>query len=196
MDIEAAWPDPNELAEAAFVDSPHPSLLAEELLLSQCRMTTHRRGGPGGQHRNKVSSAVTLIHEPTKVSAEASERRDQSQNRRVAIERLRMRLAITLRSKHTDAPVQVEAICEEAESLRTRWRSRPLKIAESNFERASVMALVLDDLHRSGGQPSLVSALWNISTTSVVQFVASQPAAMQLVNRWRAHHGRSPLRST
>lgn len=189
--MDALWPARETLADAQYVQPPHPAIIEIDDFLSHCRLTSHRRGGPGGQHRNKVSSAIIALHEPTGVSAEANERRDQSQNRRIAIERLRARLALVLRTLSTaDKPIHRLEV-----SLRDRWHGRSLKIAESNFDRSAVMALVLDDLHRAGGQPSLVAAQWSISTSSVVNFVAAQPAAFQLVNRWREHHGRSPLRS-
>lgn len=187
---EACWPDAGSLADVQFVNAPHPAIVELDTLLAQCRVTSHRRGGPGGQHRNKVSSAVLVLHEPTGISAEANERRDQTQNRRVAIERLRLRLAITLRTERPE-----DANIDENESdLRRRWSNRPLKINETNTDRCAVLALILDDLHLAGGQPSLVSAKWKTSTTSVVQLVAAYPPAFQWVNRWREHHGRSPLR--
>jgi hypothetical protein len=187
---EATWPEAASLGEVQSIMAPHPAIIELESLLAQCRITAHRRGGPGGQHRNKVNSAVLVLHEPTGVSAEANERRDQTQNRRVAIDRLRLRLALTLRSEPTDAS---DRHADEAE-FRKRWTGRPLKINEANFDHIAVLAILLDDLHRAGGQPSLVAGQWRVSTTSVVQFIASHPPAFQLVNRWRAHHGRSPLR--
>jgi hypothetical protein len=84
---------------------PHPCQLSEAKLLSQCRIEFTRRGGPGGQHRNKVESAVVLIHEPTQILAEASERRDQSQNRRVALGRLRRQLSWLVRSVPCPVPL-------------------------------------------------------------------------------------------
>jgi len=187
---EAYWPVASSLADVQFVKAPHPAIVELDALLAQCRVTSHRRGGPGGQHRNKVSSAVLVLHEPTGISAEANERRDQTQNRRVAIERLRLRLALTLRTERSE-----QAKSDETESFfRDRWSNRPLKINETNFDRCAVLALILDDLHLAGGQPSLVSAKWKTSTTSIVQLVASYPPAFQGVNRWREHHGRSALR--
>jgi hypothetical protein len=190
------WPGEHELAIVQRVAAPHPAVIPPDDLLKECRLTSHRRGGPGGQHRNKVSSAVMLLHEPTRISAEASERRDQSQNRRVAIERLRVRLAILLRTERDNECANNELRDADGleQSLRMRYRGRPLKISESNVDRAAVLALLMDDLHRAGGQPSLVAVLWEVSTSSLVQFVATQPAAFQLVNQWREHHGRPPLR--
>lgn len=77
---------------------PHPCVLEEEDLLKQCKVVRTRRGGPGGQHRNKVSTAVVLTHQPSRLTAEASERRSQVQNFKVALGRLRMVLAVKLRT--------------------------------------------------------------------------------------------------
>jgi protein subunit release factor B len=66
--------------------------LDDEALLAECRVEMRRASGPGGQHRNKVESAVRLLHAPTGVVAQASERRSQHANRTLAIERLRAKL--------------------------------------------------------------------------------------------------------
>ena len=62
-------------------------------------MRHERRSGPGGQHRNKVSTAVVITHRPTGVRAEANERRSQAENHREAVRRLRVRLAVEVRSR-------------------------------------------------------------------------------------------------
>jgi protein subunit release factor B len=47
-----------------------------------------RSSGPGGQHVNKVSSAVTLRHRSSGVSVTVQDSRSQAMNRRLARERL------------------------------------------------------------------------------------------------------------
>ena len=47
-----------------------------------------RSSGPGGQHVNKVSTAVTLRHEPSGVAVTVQDSRSQSMNRQLAWERI------------------------------------------------------------------------------------------------------------
>lgn len=47
-----------------------------------------RSSGPGGQHVNKVSTAVTLKHRPSGLAVTVQDSRSQARNRELALERL------------------------------------------------------------------------------------------------------------
>src|SRR5438270_1353963 len=71
--------------------------LTDAQLLAQCEVDTYRASGPGGQKRNKTSSAVRLRHEPSGLLVIAEESRSQHENKARALRRLRQRLYLVLR---------------------------------------------------------------------------------------------------
>src|SRR5260370_42633939 len=73
-------------------------------LLAQCAVDTYRAGGPGGQKRNKTSSAVRLRHLPSGLIVIAEESRSQHENRVRALRRLRQALFLKIRD---DLPAEM-----------------------------------------------------------------------------------------
>jgi len=60
---------------------------------SEISYQTLRASGPGGQHVNKTESAVRAIHKSSGISVLASDSRSQYQNKQLATERLKQKLA-------------------------------------------------------------------------------------------------------
>ena len=63
-----------------------------EINPADIKMEVFRSSGAGGQHINKTSSAVRLIHEPTGITVECQTERSQFQNRDNAMKMLRTKL--------------------------------------------------------------------------------------------------------
>ena len=77
-----------------------------------------RSSGPGGQHVNKVSTAVTLRHVPTGAAVTVQDSRSQSMNRQLAWERL-------LESIETQRREQKAAERSAREKVRRQNAKRP-----------------------------------------------------------------------
>src|ERR1700730_15930055 len=73
--------------------------LTDAQLLDQCEVDTYRASGPGGQKRNKTSSAVRLRHVPSGLIVIAEESRSQHENRSRALKRLRQGLYLKVREE-------------------------------------------------------------------------------------------------
>ncbi|HEY2799439.1 MAG TPA: peptide chain release factor-like protein [Chthoniobacterales bacterium] len=97
-----------------------------------------RSGGPGGQHVNKVSTAVTLRHLPSGLSVTAQDSRSQARNRALA----RERLLTALEGRLEDARRRKRA---EAAQQRRRNSPRPprlkRKILETKRKRSQLKKL-------------------------------------------------------
>lgn len=62
--------------------------MTRDLIFSATRddfeITTQPRGGPGGQHRNRVHTGVRITHKPTGLTASCFSEKSQLQNRKTA----------------------------------------------------------------------------------------------------------------
>ncbi|MGH3740369.1 MAG: peptide chain release factor H [Micromonosporaceae bacterium] len=75
------------IARPCQVGAPHTSFAEREVDVVACRT-----GGPGGQHRNKASTAARATHRPTGIVVVVDTERQFSLNRRIAVRLLRQRV--------------------------------------------------------------------------------------------------------
>lgn len=76
-------------------------------------MQVYRSSGAGGQHINKTSSAVRLIHKPTGVVVSCQTQRSQFQNRDYAMEMLKAKLYQIAKQQHMDKIDDIKGVQNE-----------------------------------------------------------------------------------
>jgi hypothetical protein len=177
--------DPNSVAKG-----DHPAALDPAALATQCEFRATRRSGPGGQNRNKVETAVIFTHRPSGITAQASERRTQGENRRMALHRLRLELALTVRRpirKHADLSYAASAL------WRKRCRGRRIDVNPGHDDFPALLAEALDVWFASGDDPKEAARLLGCSTTQLIRFLKEAPRAMVLINERRRAAGEHAL---
>ena len=163
----------------------HPARLPPDDLLRDCDETRTKRSGPGGQHRNKVETAVILRHRVSGVSAEASERRSQADNRRVALFRLRLRLALVHREPPEPHPSPL---------WQSRRRDGRLLISVDHDDYPAIVAEALDRIVAAELDMPTAAAALGVSPSQLVRLLEKEPAALVALNRLRGGAGLKPLR--
>lgn len=160
----------------------HPAALPVEDLLQDCELRRGRTGGPGGQHRNKVETAVEITHVPTGISAAASERRSQDANRRTAVRRLRIALAVEHRALSS-------AYVEPSALWQSRCQNQKISCNEAHADFPSLLAEAMDAVHAKDADVRKAAAALGCSSSQLIRFLAKAPEAMQAVNALRATFG-------
>jgi len=157
-----------------------PRSQSDEAFLADCRVETYRGPGPGGQKRNKTSSAVRITHLPTSLQATATELRSQPMNRSMALRRLRLRVAIEVRQ-----PVDVASIEMPA------WFT--LDVSDRNELYPQVVGLVLDVLAANDWATAPTKDVLKVGSSQLTKFLHGDPSVWAAVNRERGLRNLRPL---
>ncbi len=139
--------------------------LDDKALLAQCEVHAYRASGPGGQKRNKTSSAVRLHHQSTGLISKGAEDRSQHVNKKRALRRLRMTLATELLgtvdlADYAASARLVSCVDDGRLDLRLKDQRALLVINE-----------VLSLLQSSGGRLGEVGRAIGVSTGNLVKFL-------------------------
>ena len=184
-----AYRPPHVDERAITIEGPHPSTLEEPALLAQCRIETGRVSGPGGQHRNRVDTAVWIAHLPTGVETHATERRSQVQNRHVAIFRLRLKLAcrvrtVTSRDGHRPSALWVR-----------RRQGEKIPVNPEHSDYPALLAEALDLVTARRFDVAGAAGILGITMSQLTRLLRHERHAFALVNDGREAVGLARLRS-
>ena len=168
---------------AALIDRDCLLLVEEAELERQCTFSAFRTRGPGGQKRNKTSSAARLVHGPTGLISQCNEFRSQAANRKRALHRLRFKFAAELRRaidpRGYEPPAWLEALKVEGR----------LTTNTKNPAYARIAGHVLDVLDAAEARLSKAAALLGVSTKNLVHILESQEIVQAAAQQIRQKHG-------
>jgi hypothetical protein len=190
--------------------------LTDSQLLAQCEVDTYRASGPGGQKRNKTSSAVRLRHTPSGLIVIAEESRSQHENRERALRRLRQALYLKVREDVSLGTPLAQPSASNGNSfgvarpesskgvVNHRINQSPQKSGSASRLRLGrkdprfwpTVGVMLDVLQAAQGRVSDAAAAMGISTANLVDFLQTDPKVWEQANQIRARFGQKPLRSS
>ena len=149
-------------------------------LLRACEVDTYRASGPGGQKRNKTSSAVRLRHQPSGLMVIAEESRSQHENKAKALKRLRLELAKRIRAELSDDCADERRLAQTPVSMKSA--AYPL-----------LVAALLDVLAARRGSMRESAALLGVTTGQLSRLLTRDPKLLAAANEIRSATGQRPI---
>ena len=128
-----------------------PDDVEVEIRPEDIEMQVYRSSGAGGQHINKTSSAVRLIHKPTGIVTSCQTQRSQLQNREYAMEMMKAKLYQIALQQHKDKIDDIKGVQNEiawGHQIRS-YVFMPYTLVKDNrtgYESSNVQAVMDGDL--------------------------------------------------
>jgi len=163
--------------------------LSDAELLRQCEVDTYRASGPGGQKRNKTSSAVRLRHAPSGLRVIAEESRSQHENKARALRRLREALATRVRRDFQPDDPELTRLPTHLD------RAGRLRISTRHEDYWPLVAVLLDALQTAEGEIRRAAAMTGLSTGQFSGLLTDDEKTLAEANRIRRERGLRPLRA-
>ena len=163
--------------------------LEDGALLGQCDVDHYRSHGPGGQKRNKTSSAVRLRHRPTGLMVTAVEDRSQHVNTVRALRRLREAIAL-----HVRTPIDVETYARSERLLSCMTEDGRFHAGRRDQRYYPAVCEILDLLAACDARVRHTAARLGTSTATLVHFIQKDRKLWERVNQMRIEAGIKPLR--
>ncbi|WP_422930510.1 peptide chain release factor family protein [Singulisphaera sp. PoT] len=160
----------------------HPADTDPDRLVAECDVQRTRRSGPGGQNRNKVETAIVLVHRPTGIRAEANERRSQLENLKIAVFRLRLNLALSVRMVRDDARIP-------SRLWSSRCRGEKIAVSTEHDDFPSLLAEALDIIEAAEMDLPAAAARLGCTGSQLLKLLKGEPRALALVNANRQRLG-------
>lgn len=168
--------------------------LSDAQLLAQCAVDTYRASGPGGQKRNKTSSAVRLRHLPSGLIVIAEESRSQHENRARALRRLRQALYLKLRDELMPEARTPETLTARPDFGPARDGDGRLHVGRKDPRYWPAVGVVLDVLRAVEARVSEAAEALGTTTANLIDFLRIDDKVWQEANQMRARFGQKPLR--
>ncbi len=170
--------------------------LDDAALLAQCDVNIYKSSGPGGQHRNKVSSAIRLRHRPTGITAQGCDNRSQHANKRDALKRLRVKIACQVRRPvdPKQPPPEVTASCVFTPKGAEVAAKKRLRVGRRDKRFWAVGQFLLDLLDACGGRLSEAAGAMEISTSNLTSVIKQDRHLYAAAQEIRKRHDLGPMK--